>query len=302
MKFLKEAVKHAGAPKFSITKFIQTHVGGYEPERSHKVVHASDMTNSSYCPRAVALMDLTDAKPKDRYIPTALRTTFDMGDAVSDLFRERWAGTSAVGHWRCLACNHIETFCTRPTGFCSKCGKTLWKYREVDFQSKTYGFSGSLDMIVDLGVPKFFPVELKIMASDEFAKLVAPLAEHRLRTSLYLYLIEDSLSPFRYRMNTQHAKICYVSRGYGKKNQDADGTVLPIKEFDIYRDDDSLAPFLEKAAAVKRFRESGVMPVRLCDTPSSPIAKSCPMVKACFSDKYPPGTIHKVPTEDNSNG
>lgn len=294
--FLKSAIKDALSPKFSIIDLVQKNVGGFKPERSHKEVHASDITKEDFCPREYAMLDLTNGKKKDVYIPTALQTTFDMGEAVAGLTREKWVAKAAVGNWYCPKCGEHRSFTRHPGNGCVKSKHCPWQYEEVKFESKTYGFTGSLDLIVDLGAPKYFVTELKIMAPDQFEKLLAPLAEHRIRTSIYMQLIEDSGSPYAPSINVERARILYVSRGYGKKNQQAGEEIIPLKEFEIVRDDLTSQPYLNKALEVKKFREHGVIPAGICATPQDTRAKKCGACKACFSGAYPAGKV--IPLKD----
>src|SRR5206468_1295286 len=97
----------------------------------------------------------------------------------------------AVCHWRCLGCGHDHLFTTRPT-HCVKCPSRAFKAEEVRFTSAKTGASAGIDILASLGEPKLTPVEIKTMNPDDFKTLVAPLAEHKQRTSLYLRIIAES--------------------------------------------------------------------------------------------------------------
>ena len=108
--FLKDAAQDAFGPKKSIIDILCKELGGYQPARSHETVHASDITKCDFCPRQTALLTVLKAKKKDEYISTALQVTFDAGNAMSDLFREKWAGQHVYGNWSCKRCNSTVTF------------------------------------------------------------------------------------------------------------------------------------------------------------------------------------------------
>ncbi|ATS92304.1 hypothetical protein DLP05_064 [Stenotrophomonas phage vB_SmaS_DLP_5] len=290
MKFLQQAQKEAFDPKQTIIKRLMKNLEGYRPARSHEIVHASDITKESFCPRQTALLDLTGLKKKDEYIDTPLQVTFDVGNALSDLFREDWGKGWVYGNWICVRCGQQRTFCLHPGQMECKSGgkfKTCkWRYEEMNFVCQKYDVSGSLDAVCDLGAPKLFVTELKIITPVDFEKLVAPLPEHRIRTNLYMNLIENSDSMYKHKLNLQQAKVLYISRAWGKMHKDYN-TILPFKEFDVARDDSVLAPYLGKAAAIKKWRTVKKMPHGVCQTTAEPTAKKCSVCKECFSGKYP---------------
>jgi len=288
MEFLKKAIEQAFGPKSTLIDVIKANVGGMYEARSHEKVHASDLTKSDFCPRQIALLDITKIKKKDEFIPTAMKMTYDVGHAVSDLARGEWFGQSVYGTWECRTCGDVQTFTTKPQKHCPSLKKGCdWRYHEIEFVGYPYQVSGSLDAIVDLGSPKLVVVEIKIMAVDQFEKLVAPLQEHRIRTNLYMRLIEDSNSIYKNRMNVHQGKVLYFSRGYGKKNDDYGGEILPIKEYPVERDDQVLEPLLDKARVVNDWRTKKIMPAGVCPTSFVQTAKKCSVCTACFSGKYP---------------
>lgn len=287
LKHLQAQVKQAFAPQGEIIPLLIKNIGGSYPNRSHKTVHASDITKDDWCPRLYGLMDKLELTAPPRYLPAALKATFDIGEATATLVRESWLGKAAIGNWECTRCNHIETMCEKPaTG--SSCGKHghIWRYLEPHFVDPTIAVSGSIDVLVHLKSPKYFITELKIMKGEDFDKLAAPLAEHRIRTSLYMRLVENSPSPAAKMIHTEHAKILYVSRAFGKKSAEH-GAIVPFKEFDIHRNDAWVEPYLTKPLALKKFREgTGPMPVRVCASPTCAQASNCPVRKECFSGSY----------------
>lgn len=287
MIFLKQAVNSSLHPAKTIIDVLKKNTAGYEAARSLDTIHASDITKPNFCARKVALLDITKVAQKASYIPTALRTTFDVGNVISDLVREKWAGDSSYGHWKCVACSATRSFNTKPKNGCPQHGsKCHWKYQEVNFRSIDTDVEGSVDVFLELGSYKLFVTEVKIITPVEFEKIVAPLSEHRLRTSLYLNLIDRSASPYKSRINLQTGKVLYVSRAYGKLHSDYK-EILPFKEFDVARDDAAIQPYLDAALKVKKFRASGVMPSGICATSFTKEAKGCSVCSQCFSGKFP---------------
>lgn len=300
MSWLKKAVINSQAPKLGVIDILRKNMGGYTEARSHKVIHASDITKPGFCPRHIALLDLMEQTKKNEYISTALQATFDIGHATAELVVEEWMGKNAIGNWRCLRCDKQHTMTSKPEPWgCTVNGKTgvqkhIWKYVEPSFVSKEYAVSGSLDVLADVGA-KWLVTELKIINVDDFEKMLAPLPEHRIRTSLYLKLIADSDSPYKDMINLHEASVLYVSRGYGKKHA-VHQEILPFKEYRVVRDDTSYVEPLKKAKQIKVYRDSVVstalgpssflMPSGICHTALDKQAKVCTTCTACFSGKY----------------
>jgi hypothetical protein len=275
--WLKNAVVDGNAPKMSIIHRLKTNVGGYQKSRGYTVVHASDVTKPNFCPRHIALLDVLKKKAPDEYISSALQATFDVGNATARLVTDHWLGEYAVGNWVCESCGEQRSFCKKPANGCKKLGSCAWHYREVIFESQEYGVRGSIDVMVDLGVLALNVTELKIIKPEDFADIKAPLAEHTIRTALYLKIIADSDSPYREKINLHEARVLYASRGYGKKNLDHNGEILPWKEYVVKRDDERVQPLLNMAKQVKIFREDPAhpMPAGICTLPTDKYAKSC---------------------------
>jgi len=268
----------------SLIQLLVKNMGKYYPERSHKTVHASDVTKEDFCPRQYRLMDAHNVVRPESFISAASRATFDLGSLTADTLVTKWAGPLAWGKWECEICHKTIDFGPRPESICSSPPKRCkWKYHEVNFVSQQSKISGSIDLLADLHKPKKTVVELKIMKADDFDKLAAPLAEHRLRTMLYLQLIAESDNPIRFQVDTDHAKVLYVSRGYGKMNADI-GQIVPFKEFDVYRDDSAVKTFSELGKAVYLSRAEGTIPEhKVCPHAACTTAKKCPVRTQCWS-------------------
>ena len=119
-------------------------------------------------------------------------------------------------------------------------------------------------MLVALGEKKLKPIELKTMDKDQFKDLKGPLAEHRLRTNLYLRIMAESSSPWSNTVNHEKATVLYVSKGgwgcadpqlkeWGLKEE-----FSPFKEFEISRDDSQTDDLADRARTVKEFRAGKV--------------------------------------------
>jgi hypothetical protein len=271
---------------------LRKNMGGYKKARGYDKIHASDITKEDFCPRRVALLDIEGAKPKDQYLEAAMQATFDVGAATGDLVREQWLGQHAIGNWVCRRCGKKKMMCSKPTSFCetfSMHDKCDWRYVEVEFKSLELDVSGSIDVMVRQNT-KLMLVELKIMAPDQFADLVAPLSEHRIRTNLYMKLAEESNHIFKGAVMTDRAKVLYVSRTHGKQHKEY-GEVLPFKQFVVHRDDDDLVQPIARAKAVKEWRASNVMPCGLCNTTVDKYAKKCEVKGKCFSGQYPANAV-----------
>lgn len=286
VSFLQQAVDEAAKPKSSLISLLKQEMQGNYPARGFKHIHASDITKESFCPRQVALLDITKLLPKKEFLQSAQRATFDIGHAISDLVREKWLGQRAIGHWHCLSCGEVRNFCTKPAAGCKTMKTCLWKYREIEFKHLPLGFVGSIDVLVNVDSLKLQIVEVKIITPVDFEKLIAPLAEHRIRTNLYMHLVEHSASAYRYMINTQRAKVLYVSRAFGKKHPDHNDEILPFREFEVARNDGELAPYLQKAEQVRLFRQESKLPGRICETSFCKLAKNCPVLKQCFSGSF----------------
>jgi hypothetical protein len=288
--WLKAATLAVQKPKFSIVSYLMKELGGWQSPRSMKTVHASDITKPGFCPRHWALLDILAKQKKDEYIDTALNCTFDIGKATADVATNKWLAPIAIGHWKCRSCGEFRSWCKKPAVGCTKMqigANCYWEYQEVNFVSKVSDVSGSIDVLLDMGAPKLHVTELKIMAVDAFEKLLAPLPEHRVRTSLYMQLISESDSIWKDKINTDEAKILYITRGFGKKNVKHDNEVIPFKEFDIQRDDEITVKPVQRAQQLMHWRKNGKMPSGICSIPLDMYAKKCNCAAECFGGLYP---------------
>ena len=286
MGFLKRVSDAEG--KEIIKEMIHARVGGSEPARGQKTIHASDLTkeNPTYCPRAVRLMEVADP-PKRRpsqFLPVATAITFNEGRDKQARLNNDWLVDVMWGSWKCLHCGNEIEWSKKPKLPCEVCEARLWEYREpriIDYISKT---SGGIDAVVDVGKEKLHIVECKIMKADQFKTLLAPLSEHRVRTKLYLRQIAGSRQPYAKELETNFAHILYIMRGHGYKQDD--GIISPFKEYIVERDDKEIQHFIGMAHALTLSRKKGLQdhfPAGVCNTQMCGRAKHCPVAKTCFS-------------------
>lgn len=290
MGFLKRASDKIG--KLIIKDLLHAKVGGSEPARGQVTIHASDLTKETnqwgvgYCPREVRLRELIpDAKKRPpQFLPVATYVTFNEGRDKQKRLNEDWLVDIMYGDWHCLACGEKHEFCKRPE---SSGGDHLhvWQYEEpriVDWVSKS---TGGIDAVVDVGLDKLHLIECKIMKSDDFKTLLAPLSEHRVRTRLYLRQVAGSRQKFAKKIETDYAHILYIMRGHGIKQED--GRISPFKEFIVERDDTEVQHFIGMAHALTLSRQDDkLFPAGVCKTQMDSRAVKCPFSKECFSTKY----------------
>lgn len=282
-------------PGRSLLYLLHDHLSGYEKARSLKTIHASELTRpEGFCPRFYALADVTKIKPKEQWVSTADSITYELGRYIQDSVVHKFADMGrAVGHWKCLSCNHLHEFQKRPVK-CVTCGSRVFKPEEVRFVSAVTGASCGVDMLVDVGDPLLLPTEVKSMRKEEFKDLVAPLAEHRLRTNLYLRIIAESDHPWSNMVQTGRGTVLYVCKGGyvahpELKKWGLSDRFSPFKEYEIKRDDTKTQEQAKRARVVQDFRGGKIgMPAGICSTALVKRAQSCPLCKVCFSGDYPP--------------
>lgn len=292
--WLYNALHKPTHPKQSIIGVLKQQLGGASPGRSMQTLHASDVTKVDFCPRKWAFFDLFEKQPAMDRVSTAMDVTFRMGSVTERLLVEEWGGDAVVGNWRCRWCGESRTMVPHPHGHCATGKPHWWQYRQLVVDAAAYGLQGGIDVLFNIGAPQLVVTELKTLNPHEFETMVVPLPEHRLRTNLYLRILEESQHPFREKICLTEARVLYISRGYGKLNKDWN-EILPFREFVVKRNDADLAEFLKRAQALQMFRTQGLMPAGICHTALDKYAKNCSVCKACFSGTYPAG--QKPPIE-----
>jgi hypothetical protein len=284
-------------PVSDLRYLLHHHLHTQVEARGVQRVHASALTSpdTEFCPRFYALARATGMKLPQEWISTSESVTFHLGlslqEAVVNWFAEMGR---AVGHWVCQGCDKMQMFCLRPKE-CPQCGAVLFRPEEVRFESALTGASCGLDLLANVGGPKLRLVEIKTMAAEQFKGLVAPLAEHRLRTSLYLRIVEESAHEWTEQIETSRADVLYVSKsGYGcavdddfKKLQ-LNEYFSPFKCYPVVRDDVATEKASRMAQTVKMYSDGEIgMPCGICATAMTERAKKCPAAKICFSGDFP---------------
>lgn len=298
MSWLKNAIHQMTKPKQSIIGVLKEHLGGPRPGRSMAILHASDVTKVDFCARRWAFFDVLEKNPPSEFLSTALDVTFRLGNAIEAMVIEDWVGDAVVGNWQCEYCGVHRTMIPKPNGHCAGTAghpprKHWWRHRQMVVDAPEYGIQGAIDALFNIGAPQLVITEIKILNPTEFEVIMAPLPEHRLRTNLYMAILDQSLHPFRDKINLHEARVVYISRGYGKLNAEWN-EILPFKEFVVKRNDLDLNEFLKRAKLLKVFRDQGVMPSGICATALDKIAKACSVCQPCFSGKYPAGKVVTV--------
>jgi hypothetical protein len=294
VKFAKKLKEHL--PKDGLKVLLHTCMAGYEEPRCIKTIHASDLTNfdKEYCPREIALIEHYDLKRPMNFIGTSLRYTFDLGNALAELVRNEWLAGHAIGIWKCFRCGTKSNFGARPYS-CKTCGGSEFKYREVRFTSEICGASGGVDLLVNMpGEKKLRVVELKSMDKEEFKTLVAPKAEHWLRTNLYLRLIAESDFSHKSMVNTDEGIVLYMAKAYGFKDDEIlsaglkDSPYSPFKEYKVQRDDTLTDKYVERAKQLHEWRlaeGANMAPDRICTNALCARASLCVAQKYCFASE-----------------
>lgn len=247
----------------------------------------------------------TGTKPKSGSVTAAQQLVWRQGRGIANAIIHWLAdGRMAIGDWKCPRCGVLHLACHRPE-VCVQCDVSIapsrWLYEEIRVEGKKTGISCGVDLITPiLNLTKFQIVEIKTIDKDEFKKLVLPLAEHRVRTKLYVRQFLDSdhdLAGYIYHK----AKLLYISKGGWGQDQFKHLKSLgvynerfsPYKEFEfdvgLGDEDADVLRCEEEATKVKTFREEGVLPDGPCATAFCNRAQQCEVMGACFSGKFPEG-------------
>jgi hypothetical protein len=293
MKFAKKL--RDVMPERDLVYLLHEHLAGPDPHRDPAIVHASELTRpEGFCPRFYALADVTKPKLRDGWLTTSEHVTYDIGRYLQRRVVEWFADMGkAVAHWRCLACDKLHEFQKRP--YKCSCGFRVFRPEEVRFVSAVTGASCGVDMLVALGEPRLTPVEIKTIKADQFKSLVGPLAEHRLRTNLYLRIIGESEQPWSNLVSAKRSEVLYVTKGgYGcaapeLKRWGVKERFSPFKRYVVERDDAGTTEQAKRAKVVKDFRAGKVgMPCGICSSALVKRAQGCQLRTVCFSGDHPP--------------
>ena len=208
-------------------------------------------------------------------------------------------GDATSGNWLCVGCGFTTTRCPRPAACITPaCKGTLFTYGGMRVVSEKTGISCGIDLFAALpGRPKLIAVEIKSYDKEKFKALKMPLAEHRVRTSLYLRCLAESGEGWSDVVEVDEADILYVSKGgYGYKTTAPtqqwglrDRAWSPFKVFTITRDDSLTEEYVKWALPVHKFNCGGEMPSGVCPHALATRAENCDLRVQCFSGKYPAG-------------
>lgn len=263
-------------------------------------LHASDLTKDDFCPRYFALATKLGHKPKPRPSATCEQVVFAQGRLHATMLINWFAGMGlAWGNWGCLACGWITKYARRPeTCPALNCKSHLFRYIEMRITSKKTGIGCGIDLFVALpGYDLLKVVEIKSYDKEKFLSLKMPLAEHRVRTSLYLKCVDECEEEWAQGVDTDEGRILYVSKGgYGAKTtvptkewKLRDRAWSPFKEFTITRDDTMTEDYVARAKPVHEFRQHGIMPEGVCPHALATRAEGCELRPQCFSGNHPAG-------------
>ncbi len=298
MEWLK--IHPAKAEPISLRYRLHKSLAGHRNGRSLLNLHASDMTKDvPFCARQRLLQRLLKLDPAPEFLSAPLAMVFGFGRMIERHVQEVAADAGiAVGDWFCPFCGNQHSMQLRPRK-CHKCCHGDLEYRERRFVSQVSGVSCGLDLLVTGLGPKFKIVEIKTMQKEDFKKLVAPLAEHRLRTNLYMRIVAESNDEDRAQIDTTEAVVLYVEKGgFGAKDEEVlkwklgDGGFSPFREYVVKRDDVETTAILSHSAgpiAYRKAMEEKTVPSGCCVHQHTAQAKGCPVVAQCFSGNFPVG-------------
>lgn len=277
-----------GIQKSSLKYHCHLRMAGKDNPRSVYPIHASDLTKDDFCPRRYVLMERLGCRNPAMFLSTSVRATYDLGKSLQDILVLDWVTDLAIGTWKCQRCDKLYSFQKVPE---SCCGARRFKYIEEKFISPN-GYTGSIDLIINLG-GLYTIVEVKTIVKDDFKKLSKmPLAEHRARTNLYLRLLKDCSSEDDRvkKINTDHALIFYICKGYGVKDSFVkdhglfDSGFSPFKEYSLNYDKELADYYVSSSLLVKKGVQSEKLPDRVCTSiTEGSNSMKCHMVNRCWN-------------------
>ena len=203
-----------------------------------------------------------------------------------------------MGDWVCTVCKTPYKYFSsiqedKGEHLCQKCNDYRpITYKEVIFSHPTLKINCGIDFIVDVGENKLKIVELKSIKAPSFNVLSKPLAEHKLRTNLYLNVIHDCNDHKSKRIDTEESIILYVCKGYGISDNEAiqsgidDIPFTPFKEFRIKRElNEDIINIYKNAEHIDISLNGGELPPKICEGKLCKRAQKCAVVNECFSIK-----------------
>jgi DNA-directed RNA polymerase subunit RPC12/RpoP len=274
-------------------------LSGKQPGRSLHTLHASDLTRETpaFCPRRRVIQIVSNMKPPDEHVRASDAVTHEYGLAIERM-AVSWfaAGGMAVGDWQCVVCKNIAQMTYVPVE-CPECHhKVSYGLVQRRFRSALTGASCGIDVLVSGMSAKLRVVEIKSIQKDDFKKLVGPLAEHRLRTNLYLRIVAESADEDRHKIDLQTAHVLYVVKGgWGEQVAEVknwkfgDQGWTPFKDYEVKRDDEATDAVYHRALEYRQAMEQKKIPAGICSSMHDAQAKACPVSAQCFGGKFPVG-------------
>jgi hypothetical protein len=285
-------------PSASPRYLLHKHLSDYQESRPLKNVHGSEVTkDGGICARMYALADLTGGQVPPEWLTTSQAVTFELGHMLEARIIHWFADIGvARTNWRCTACGFTAQLCVRPDD-CEKCGNAAFAPENYRFMSKKTGVSCGIDCFLAMpGMDLLKILEIKTIDKEEFKELKAPIAEHRIRTNLYMRSIAESADPAHLGIDTSLATILYTTKGgFGCKDEviktwGLHDAFSPFREYEVKRKDADTEDMLTPAKRLLMFRQGLLgMPGPICSTALTARAKDCPFRKDCFNGKFPEG-------------
>ncbi len=282
------------SPRYLLHKLLSD----YQEPRTLKNVHGSEVTkDGGICARMYGLADLTGTEKSAEWLTTSQAVTYELGHLLEARIINWFADIGiAYSNWQCQSCGNTFEFCKRPVD-CEHCGNTGFRPENYRVTSAKTGISCGLDLMLRMkDQPLLRLIEIKTMDKDEFKELKAPLAEHRIRTNLYMRCIEESDDWPSAKINFKQAIILYVTKGgFGVKDPQPakwglHDSFSPFKEYAIERNDSDTDELVTPAYRLLQFRNGKEgLAGPICSTALTERAKTCPLRKACFSGDWPAG-------------
>jgi hypothetical protein len=258
-------------------------------DRSIDEFHPSEISKD-FCPRMWCLMQ-KNSKLLVSNIEPELRLKFDTGSEVHTQFQKYYANMKNLwGYYNCRGCKDLcksVAIGTKPDG-CRFNRKAPifanYKYNEIKIKDARYKIAGHVDGILYPTLRnKKMLLEIKTCNDQVFTFLKAPMKEHVVQASIYLWCLERMRDD--YNRQRESKKLNPEEREFHKIP--FDGTVFLYynknwstrKTFIIPYEEEKLMlqmnPILEKIQICLDAIEENVLPDGLCGKKKS---KKC-----CFS-------------------
>ena len=149
----------------SLVDLLHKELTVVRPARSFDKIRASQLTATpEFCPREIALLDITKKPLKPQHLGVSQNVTFDQGLSLQYFVLHKWLKNYVVGDWQCQVCFTIVPLCLYPKEPCPSCNRKVWKYKEIEASSLEDGYHGSLDAIIKISDgSKLYLTEVKTM-------------------------------------------------------------------------------------------------------------------------------------------